>query len=84
MLRFLLSTPVLIVLFAAGAMYESYGHVDPCRALAVERARMARHAIGLPVEGVAEHVTRLRTSRMTTGECVSGLLSSWTERLTGR
>ena len=84
MIRMLLSLPVVLVLLAAGAMYGSYGQVDPCRALAVERARRAQHSIGLPVEGGIEHWTRLETSQMSTGECARGLLRSWRERLEQR
>jgi hypothetical protein len=81
MMRILLSLPVLVALFAAGAMYESYGQVDPCRALAVERARHTEHTIGLPVEGAVEPWTRAETSQMSTGDCARELLHAWRERL---
>jgi len=81
MIRFLIGFPVLLVLLAAGALYESYGELDPCRVLAVERARRAEHAIGLPVEGGVERWTRVATSQMSTGDCAGGLLHSWSERL---
>jgi hypothetical protein len=81
MIRILLSLPVVLVLLAAGAMYESYGQVDPCRALAVERARRAEHSIGLPVAGAVEPWTRAATSQMSTGDCTGDLLRSWRERL---
>jgi len=84
MIRTLFALPVVLVLLAAGAMYGSYGQVDPCRALAVERARVAQHAIGLPLEGGIEHWTRLETSQMSTGECTSDLLRSWRARLEQR
>ena len=84
MIRTLLSLPVLLALLAAGAMYESYGEVDPCRALAVERARRAEHSIGLPVEGAVEPWTRAQTSQLSTGECTKDLLRSWRERFEQR
>ena len=84
MIRMLLSLPVVLVLLAAGAMYESYGELDPCRALAVERARRAQHSIGLPVEGGIEHWTRLETSQMSTGACASDLFAAWRDRLERR
>jgi hypothetical protein len=84
MIRSLLALPFVLVLIAAGAMYGSYGEVDPCRALAVERARAAQNSIGLAVEGGVERWTRLQTSQMSTGECARGLLRSWRERLERR
>jgi len=80
-IRALLGIPLLLVLLAAGALYESYGEIEPCRALAVERARRAEHSIGLPVESGVEHWTRMATSQMSSGECAEGLLESWYERL---
>ena len=73
----------LLVLFGAlalafGSLFLGYGQADPCRALAVERARRsAAGAIILPW-------TRVQTSQMSTGACASGLLDSWGERLTHR
>jgi hypothetical protein len=81
MIRALIGFPVLLILLAAGALYESYGQIDPCRALAVERARRAEHSIGLPVESGVEHWTRMATSQMSSGDCAEGLLQSWGERL---
>jgi len=71
----------LLVLFAVliatfGALFAAYGQADPCRALAVERAR--RSAAGTMVEPW----TRVQTSQMSTGACAGGLLDSWGERLT--
>jgi hypothetical protein len=71
----------LLVLFGAlvftfGTLFAAYGQADPCRALAVERAR--RSAAGTLVEPW----TRLQTSQMSTGACAGGLLDSWGERLT--
>jgi hypothetical protein len=59
-----------------GTLFAAYGQADPCRALAVERAR--RSASG----PASEHWTRIETSQMSTSACTSGLLDSWGERLT--
>jgi hypothetical protein len=59
-----------------GTLFAAYGQADPCRALAVERAR--RSASGPS----SEHWTRIETSQMSTGACTGGLLDSWGERLT--
>ena len=58
------------------SLFAAYGQADPCRALAVERAR--RSAAGTSVEAW----TRVQTSTMSTGACAGGLLDSWGERLT--
>jgi hypothetical protein len=81
MMRALVSLPILLVVFILGGMYAAYGQVDPCRALAVERARRAQDAIGLPIGDGIEHWTRLATSQMSTGECTTDLVDSWRERL---
>jgi hypothetical protein len=65
---------VLVVAF--GTLFLAYGQADPCRALAVERAR--RSTAGT----IVEPWTRVETSQMSTAACVSGLLDSWGERLT--
>lgn len=65
-----------VLVFTFGTLFVSYGQADPCRALAVERAR--RSAAGT----IAEAWTRLQTSQMSTGACAGGLLDSWGERLT--
>jgi hypothetical protein len=65
---------VLLASFAA--LFAAYGQADPCRALAVERARRsAAGAVTLPW-------MRVETSQMSTGACAGGLLDSWGERLT--
>ena len=64
------------LVFAFGTLFAAYGQADPCRALAVERAR--RSAAG----PASEHWTRVETSQMSTGACAGGLLDSWGERLT--
>ena len=71
----------LLVLFAVlvatfGTLFAAYGQADPCRALAVERAR--RSTAGT----IVEPWTRIETSQMSTGACAGGLLDSWGERLT--
>ncbi|MBL6938736.1 MAG: hypothetical protein ISS15_09630 [Alphaproteobacteria bacterium] len=65
-----------VLVFAFGSLFLAYGQADPCRALAVERAR--RSAAGTMVEPW----TRAETSQLSTAACVSGLLDSWGERLT--
>ena len=65
-----------VLVFTFGLLFMSYGQADPCRALAVERAR--RSAAGTAVEPW----TRVQTSQMSTGACAGGLLDSWGERLT--
>lgn len=76
LLSFVISAPVALFLIALIGLYAAYGEVEPCRALAVERARRADIAI----PGI-EAWTRIETSQMSTGECASGLLDSWGERL---
>ena len=71
----------LLGLFAAiavifGTLFAAYGQADPCRALAVEKARRSKAGPSV------EHWTRIETSQMSTSACVSGLLDSWGERLT--
>jgi hypothetical protein len=65
-----------VLVFGFGALFAAYGQADPCRALAVERAR--RSASG----PASERWTRVGTSQLSTGACTSGLLDSWGERLT--
>jgi hypothetical protein len=80
-MRTLIGIPLLLIALALGALYASYGQVDPCRALAVERARRTETKTGLPIEGPVEHWSRIETSQLSTGECASQLLDSWGERL---
>jgi hypothetical protein len=77
MIRALLGLPFLIAIVAAAWIYGSYGEIEPCRVLAVERARQAEHASGLPVEGAAEHWTRIETSQMSSGACAKDLIAGW-------
>jgi hypothetical protein len=65
-----------VLVFTFGMLFAAYGQADPCRALAVERAR--RSAGGTAVEPWM----RTQTSQMSTGACAGGLLDSWGERLT--
>ena len=65
-----------VLVFTFGSLFAAYGQADPCRALAVERARFAAGGSAL------EHWTRAQTSQMSTGACVGGLLDSWGARLT--
>jgi hypothetical protein len=63
------------LVITAGWFYSSYGEVDPCRALAAEQARHAAH--GLPVKTALERINRIRTSQMSTGECLKDLVGDW-------
>ncbi|MBU6445709.1 MAG: hypothetical protein KGR48_17545 [Alphaproteobacteria bacterium] len=83
MIRILITTPLLIVILGLATLYYAYGEVDPCRTLAVERARRADHTMGVSLGHLTESITRLGTSQMTTGDCVKGLVRSWRERLEG-
>ena len=78
LLSLVISAPVALLLLTVIGLYASYGEVEPCRVLAVERARRASVAI----PGI-EAWSRLETSQMSTGECTSDLLDSWGERLSG-
>jgi hypothetical protein len=70
------TTLVGVLAISLVSLFAAYGQADPCRALAVERAR--RSSAGPSVE----HWTRVETSQMSTGACAGGLLDSWGERLT--
>ena len=76
MIRLLISLPLLLIVVALAGLYLGYGEVEPCRVLAVERARNT--AIQIP--GV-EAWTRIETSQMSTGDCARDLLDAWRERL---
>ncbi|MEI9995752.1 MAG: hypothetical protein WDM91_14245 [Rhizomicrobium sp.] len=65
-----------VLLFCFGSLFAAYGQADPCRALAVEKARRQAAA------SLAEPWLRAQTSQMSTAACASGLLDSWGERLT--
>jgi hypothetical protein len=65
-----------VLVFSFGSLFAAYGQADPCRALAVERARRTDSG------SAAEPWTRAETSQMSTSACASGLLDSWGERLT--
>jgi hypothetical protein len=80
-MRNLIVIPLVLVALALGAIYAAYGQIDPCRALAVERARRAEASSGLPISGAMERWSRVETSQLSTGECTSQLLDSWGERL---
>ena len=80
-MRNLIVIPLVLVALALGVIYAAYGQVDPCRVLAVERARRAESASDLPISGAMERWSRVETSQLSTGECTSQLLDSWGERL---
>lgn len=84
MLRLLIGVPLLIVLLGLGALYYAYGEIDPCRTLAVERARRANETMGVSLGHFTENITRLQTSQMSSGECAKDLVRSWRERLAGK
>ena len=84
MLRFLIASPLIVLALLFGALYWAYGQVDPCRVLAVERARRAAQTVGQPLGNALEPWTRLETSQLSTGECTSDLLDSWGARLSRR
>ncbi len=65
-----------VLVLAFGSLFAAYGQADPCRALAVERARRSKAGPSV------EHWTRVETSQMSSAACASGLLDSWGERLT--
>ena len=67
-LGFVLTVVVLVI----GGLYISYGEVEPCKVLSVERERHA---------GLVDQVTSQSTDDMSTTECISGLLDSWADRL---
>lgn len=80
-MRNLIVIPLALAALALGVIYAAYGQVDPCRVLAAERARRAETNSGLPVAGAMERWSRIETSQLSTGECASGVLDSWGERL---
>jgi hypothetical protein len=73
--RSLLLTLFAVLAAAFGTLYLAYGQADPCRALAVEKAR--RSGAGALIERIA----RMQTSQMSSASCAGGLLDSWGERL---
>ncbi|MDE1939216.1 MAG: hypothetical protein KGI68_09360 [Alphaproteobacteria bacterium] len=76
MIRALIMTLVLLVVLCVGGLYAAYGQIEPCRALAVERARTS-----VVPTGLAEPFTRMDTSQMASTECARGLLESWWGRI---
>jgi hypothetical protein len=63
--------------FFAG-LYVAYDEFDPCRALAVEKARRAP----LPVD-IAEVWTAITTEHHDRLSCTRSLIGSWRERIAG-
>jgi hypothetical protein len=80
MIRFLLGLPIVLVLLVLAGLYTAYGEVEPCRALAVERAQRADIHLPFAESGI-EAFSRLQTSQMSSGECARDLLKSWEARL---
>ena len=77
-MRGLIMTVLLLVVGGLAGIYIAYGQVDPCRALAVERARST---VGSHASGLIEPLTRMETSQMSSTACVRGLLYSWRDRI---
>lgn len=77
MIRLLIASPFVLIPVFLGSLYGAYGQVDPCRALAVERTRVAQNTGSTEMGASLEAWTRLQTSQMSTGACFSGLLDSW-------
>lgn len=76
----MIRTAIVFLLFLFGGffsgLYIAYDDIDPCRALAVERARRA------PVPtGLAQIWTEIATARMDRLTCSRDLMQSWRERL---
>jgi hypothetical protein len=80
MIRFLIGLPLLLVVLVLAGLYTAYGEVEPCRALAVERARRADIHLPFAESGI-EAFSRMQTSQMSTSECARDLWDSWLERL---
>ncbi len=80
MIRFLIGLPVVLVLLALAGLYTAYGEVEPCRALAVEKARRADIHLPFAESGI-EAFSRMQTSQMSSSECARDLLDSWGKRL---
>ena len=81
MIRFVAALPFVLILLFIGSLYAAYGQADPCRALAVERARTAGRSQPMEMGSSLEAWTRLQTSQMSTGACLAGLTDSWGGRL---
>ncbi len=67
---------LLIAAVAVCAVFLAYSTIDPCRALAIERARRSP----LPA-GFARPLTELSVSGLSETACTADLLRSWRERL---
>jgi hypothetical protein len=71
---------VVLVLVVVGgfflALTVAYDTTEPCRALAVEKARRAAVPTAL-----AHPWTRLKTAKMSRWQCSRALLGSWQDRL---
>jgi hypothetical protein len=79
-IRFLIGLPIVLVLLVLAGLYTAYGEVEPCRALAVERAQRADIHLPFAQSGI-EAFSRLQTSQMSSGDCARDLLRSWEQRL---
>jgi len=84
MVRWLLLTPLLLIVLGLGGIYAAYGEVDPCRVLAVEKARRAETMNKLGMSGIVQWWERVETSQMSTGACARSLWDSWQDRFRHR
>jgi hypothetical protein len=74
----------LVAALFIGGLLIGYGEVEPCRVLAVEKARRASLNLPDPKPADLETWTRVETSQMSAGQCVSALLDSWGARVTAK
>jgi hypothetical protein len=81
MLRNLAGFAALVVTIFVVSIYVGYGELEPCRVLAVEKARRQHETTPQARATDLETWTRVETSQMRSGQCVSGLLDSWGGRL---
>lgn len=84
MLRSLSFLIVFLAGLVLGPLYYVYGEIDPCRALAVEKARRALASD--PMGGLftgSDAEFRRETATMTYAQCAGGLVESWFSRITG-
>jgi hypothetical protein len=77
----MIRTVIVLLLLVFGGfftgLYVAYDELDPCRALAVEKARRA--PVPTAIARIWTAIATERTDRLT---CTKSLLVSWHERLT--
>lgn len=81
MLKAVVSFVIILVLagiVGSGAAMAHYRSPDPCRMLAVERAKNDRDGItGMLGEEVLNRLHRSITAQMSTHECMTALAEEW-------